>query len=86
MALAFKVAANSGRHMGTYPTGNTSPAKMKPILLINGYWPWYTTTVHCLGKKTEHVKHFGRKALTSYMVSKRLEEEHVIKDHRKYWK
>lgn len=86
MALAFKVAANSGRHMGTHPTGSTSPAKMRPIMYVRGYWPWYQTTVHCIGKKAEHTEHFGRKALTSYMVSKRLEEEHKIIDERKFWK
>jgi hypothetical protein len=86
MALAFKVAANSGRHMGTHPTGNTSPAKLKPILYIKGYWPWYETTLYVLGKREERINHWGRKALMAYLVSQRLEEEHNIKDNRSLWK
>lgn len=72
--------------MATHPTGNTSPAKLKPIMYIKGYWPWYETTVYCLGRDEERINHFGRKALKAYMVSKRLEEEHVIKDERRLWK
>ncbi len=74
--------------MSTHPNtvGSGSPAKIKPILIIKGFWPLYETALHCLGKPSEWRKHFGKKALTSYLVEKRLEEEHAIKDYRKYWK
>ena len=86
MSVAFKVAGSERMYMSTHPTGSTSPAKLRPILKITGYWPWYETTVYCLGKDVEKCKHFGRKALTAYLICKRMEEEHVVHDERKLWK
>jgi hypothetical protein len=74
--------------MSTHPNtvGSGSPAKLKPVIYIAGMWPFYQTTLYCLGRDEQRIQHFGKRALTSYLVERRLEEEHVIKDERKLWK
>jgi hypothetical protein len=86
MSVAFKVASSGRRQMGTHPTSSTSPAKLKPIIYIAGMWPFYQTTLYCLVKGEQRIQHFGKRALTAYLVERRMEEEHVIKDERKLWK